>query len=74
MIIKFECSKCGNKSPQRAKYYDGALGYEAIVCLNCGTYYDHTGMHEADDWSKRFVGIDEYSKLMKCLAIAKSER
>ena len=55
-----------------AKEYDGALGYEALVCKVCGRYYDHTGKHEADDWSKRFVGIDEYSKLMLALRLAKA--
>jgi hypothetical protein len=57
MITKFTCS-CGNTDPSKAKYYDGSLGYEAIVCKCCGRYYDHTGEHEPDDWSKNFVNID----------------
>jgi len=56
MITKFTCS-CGNTDPQKAKYYDGSLGYEAIVCKCCGRYYDHTGEHEPDDWSKKFVNL-----------------
>ena len=54
MITKFTCS-CGNTNPDKAKYYDGALGYEAIICTVCGTYYDYTGEHPADDWSKQFI-------------------
>ena len=57
MITKFTCT-CGNTDPSKAKYYDGCLGYEAIVCKCCGKYYDHTGEHEPDDWSKDFVNID----------------
>lgn len=56
MITKFTCS-CGNTNPEKAKSYDGALGYEVIVCTCCGRYYDHTGEHPADDWSKQFVNI-----------------
>lgn len=54
MITKFDCT-CGNTDPRKAKYYDGALGYEAIVCTVCGRYSDHTGEHPADDWSKTFI-------------------
>jgi len=54
MITKFTCS-CGNNDPKKAKYYDGCLGYKAIVCTLCGAYYDHTGEHEPDEWSKTYV-------------------
>jgi transcription elongation factor Elf1 len=56
MIIKFNCT-CGNTNPQKAKLYEGALGYSAIVCKVCGMYYDHNNKHIADDWSKKFVGL-----------------
>jgi len=54
MITKFNCS-CGNTDPKKAKHYDGMLGYEAIVCMCCGRYYDYTGEHPADDWSKCYI-------------------
>ena len=54
MVIKFNCS-CGNTNPKDTHEYDGCLGYEAIVCTCCGTYYDNTGEHLPDDWSKQFV-------------------
>jgi hypothetical protein len=59
MIIKFNC-KCGNDNPKKAKEYDGALGYEAIICTLCGTYYDldENGKgrtNQPDEWSKKFI-------------------
>ena len=54
MVIKFNCS-CGNTNPKHTHEYDGALGYEAIVCTDCGSYSDWMGEHPADDWSKQFV-------------------
>lgn len=54
MITKFDC-RCGNKDPQLAYAYDGALGYEALVCKVCGRYYDQLGEHLADDWSEQFM-------------------
>ena len=56
MITKFTCS-CGNKDPKKAKAYEGMLGYEAIICTECGKYYDNTGEHQADEFSKSFVLI-----------------
>jgi hypothetical protein len=47
MLTKFNC-KCGNNDPRKTKEYDGALGYEAVICLKCGRYYDHEGIHEAE--------------------------
>lgn len=55
MIISFDCP-CGNTDPKEAKFYDGALGYEAIVCKYCGRYSDHFGMHDCDDWSESYIG------------------
>jgi len=56
MITSFTCS-CGNTDPKKAKVYEGMLGYEAIICTDCGRYYDHTGEHQADEFSKSYVGI-----------------
>ena len=54
MITKFNCV-CGNRNPKKAYEYEGCLGYSAIICTECGWYYDHEGRHEADDFSKQFV-------------------
>lgn len=54
MVIKFECS-CGNTDPKKTYTYDGALGYEAVVCTCCGRYYDHYGEHEADAFSETII-------------------
>ena len=54
MIIINEPCLCGNKDSNRFAYYDGCLGYEAIICTQCGRYDDHTGSHEADAWSKKY--------------------
>jgi DNA-directed RNA polymerase subunit RPC12/RpoP len=32
------CPNCGAKT----KFYDGALGYEAVYCPKCGWFGDHT--------------------------------
>jgi hypothetical protein len=54
MIVSAICV-CGNITPALFYEYDGCLGYEATVCVCCGRYTDHTGEHEPDDWSKRYV-------------------
>ena len=59
MIISFNC-ECGNKDPKKAKEYDGALGYEAVICAVCGTYYDFDTegkprTNKPDEWSKKFI-------------------
>lgn len=61
MIISFNCT-CGNNDPKKAKFYDGALGYSAIVCKVCGRVYDFDlegkpRTNEADEWSRNFVGL-----------------
>ena len=56
MITKFTCT-CGNTNPKKAKAYDSLMGYEAIICTDCGRYYDHIGEHDADEFSKSYVGI-----------------
>lgn len=53
-IIHFNCS-CGNTDPTKARAYDGALGYEAIVCTVCGRYSDYNGEHPADGWSIGYI-------------------
>lgn len=54
MLLKFNC-ECGNTDPKKAKEYDGSLGYEAIICLECGRYYDNEGVHSADVWSLSYL-------------------
>jgi hypothetical protein len=59
MIIAFDCT-CGNTDPKKAKFYDGALGYEAIICTVCGTYYDFDTngkprTNAPDDFGLQFV-------------------
>ena len=68
MIIAFTC-KCGNKDASKAKSYDGALGYEAIVCKVCGAYYDFDlegkeRYNLPDNWSKEFVGLRFLRKVL----------
>jgi hypothetical protein len=54
MVIKFTC-ECGNTDPNKTHFYDGCLGYEAIVCKCCGRYSDHSGSYPADNWSSQFT-------------------
>jgi transcription elongation factor Elf1 len=61
MITAFDCV-CGNKDASKAKFYDGALGYEAIICKVCGTTYDFDNegkprTNPPDEWSRNFVGL-----------------
>lgn len=37
MSANMTCHGCGNP---KAKYYDGAMGYEAIRCGKCKTEFD----------------------------------
>lgn len=56
MIIAFKCN-CGNTDPKKAKFYDGSLGYEAIICTVWGAYYDY------DEHGKgRYNAPDEFGK------------
>jgi hypothetical protein len=55
MITKLECT-CGNTDPRKAKAYDGCMGYEAIICTECGRYSDHEGTHEPNEFSIMFIG------------------
>jgi len=36
---------------QKMKYYDGALGYEAMRCYGCNFIVDHNGMHLEKGWT-----------------------
>lgn len=58
MITKFSCS-CGNTNPAKTVTYDGALGYEAIVCTVCGNYHDHTREHQADEFSRELLAMQQ---------------
>ncbi len=40
------CPKCGTE----LKFYDGALGYEALICNKCGYYEDHTSKGQDDSF------------------------
>jgi len=57
-IIITKACECSNADGSKFKFYDGALGFEAIVCTICARFDDHTGSHEADEWSKQFIVID----------------
>jgi len=54
-MIKSAKCVCGNTTPSNFAEYDGCLGYEAVVCLSCGRFEDHTSSHEADEWSKLYI-------------------
>lgn len=57
-VIDFICNYCGNTDPNKAKGYEGGLGYESITCLCCGSFFDYLGEHPAkenSDYMKIFV-------------------
>jgi len=58
-IKSFNCLVCGNKNPNKTQFYDGALGYEAIICTDCGAFSDHLGFFPANDWSLWKVGLSD---------------
>jgi hypothetical protein len=58
-IKSFTCLECGNKDPNKTKFYDGVLGYEAIICTECGAFSDHLGFFPADEWSLEMIGKAE---------------
>jgi hypothetical protein len=69
MVVSFNCT-CGNKDKSKVKEYDGALGYEALVCKVCGTYYDFDPngkprTNPPDKWSKELVGIKDKVETVK---------
>ena len=52
MIIEFKCAHCGNTNKDKAMEYEGALGYEAIICECCGWTFDHNGAHPPEPGAK----------------------
>jgi hypothetical protein len=66
MVTQFTCT-CGNCDPNKVYYYDGALGYEALICTVCGAYYDHVGSggHQPDEWSRQFIGGETRPKTFR---------
>ena len=47
-IKEFKKLLASNKCPfckGELKYYDGALGYEALKCYSCKIDIDHNGLH-----------------------------
>ncbi len=42
MVTNGKCYRCGGTT----KYYDGALGYEAMRCQKCGHDYSETSKEE----------------------------
>ena len=65
MVTEFTCLNCGTNKPTHAKFYDGALGYAAIICTQCGASHDQSGMTTADEFSLRFVGLKKEPKVYK---------
>ena len=63
--ISFECLNCGTTDVNNAKYYDGALGYEATMCKRCGATHDQYGMNVADEMSLKYVGLKVAPKIYK---------
>lgn len=62
---QFSCDNCHNTDRSKAFHYDGLLGYEAIICLCCGTYYDVEGKHEKDSWSAQYMPDPTGPKLFR---------
>ena len=60
-IKSFNCLVCGNMDRNKTKFYDGALGYEAIICTECGAFSDHLGFFPANQWSLEMIGKMERS-------------
>jgi hypothetical protein len=66
MVTQFSCT-CGNCDPNKVHEYDGMLGYEALICTECGAYYDHvgSGAHQSDEWSRQFIGEETRPKVFR---------
>ena len=56
-ITEFSC-KCGNSNAAHVIEYDGSLGYEAIICKQCGSINDYAGSHESEPWSLALAGLN----------------
>jgi hypothetical protein len=59
--IESPCLNCGADQSSDFKYYDGCLGYDAIICQKCGFIYDASGAHEPDKDEKSimYVQVDQ---------------
>lgn len=50
-LVEFKRDMKNGRCPfckSKLEYYDGALGYEAMVCKKCKFSADHTGFHLED--------------------------
>jgi hypothetical protein len=45
----------------KTQFYEGVLGYEAIICTECGAFSDHLGFFPANQWSLEMIGKMERS-------------
>jgi hypothetical protein len=54
---EFVCFCCGMSGAEEAKEYEHEE-YEALICVNCGSFWDYSGFQEATDWSKEFVNLE----------------
>ena len=46
----------------KVKYYDGALGYEAMVCQKCGHHYAELSKEEYDLNKRMFMMMKKKGK------------
>mgnify|MGYP000843558817 FL=1 len=53
----FVCFNCGMRGSDEAKEYEHGE-YEALICVNCGSFHDYAGFQEATEWSKEFVNLE----------------
>ena len=79
MIISFNCQNCGNQNPKRAKFYDGSLGYEALICTVCGAYHDFdeqgkVRFNEPDDFGKQYIKKYKPEISLPIPALSKEDR
>ena len=54
-ILSGNCPHCKSDLSKHGTSYDGAIGYQAMICRNCGWYWDHQGIYEKDDWSEKVM-------------------
>lgn len=59
-IISGACAVCGCTDPHKFKLYEGLLGYEAIICLECGWTADRAGYHPPADPGKFRTRTKQY--------------
>ena len=62
MIISIKKCKCGNSNINNFTEYAGCLGYEAIICNQCGRYFDCSGYYSVDNFSQINKIRDKYGK------------